>query len=97
MTTLKSITGAYEKGQNWITNRVEKFANLKYDKLKPRILSRSALNYSNNNIFCDEVEDDQMRLRSRIHSIDVGDLGRNYESYRNKISNGNFGMQIFNK
>ena len=93
MTTLKSITlCAYEKGQSWLTNRVEKFANLKYDKLKPRILSRSALSYSNNN-FGEEV-DDQMCVRSRIHSIDVGDLGRNYDSYRNKISYGIFGIEI---
>lgn len=83
MTTFKS---AYEKGQNWLTNRV---ANLKYDKLKPRILSRGALtlSYSNNNS-CDS-DDNHMCLRSRIHSIDVGDLGRNYEDYKNRISCGN--------
>lgn len=84
MTTLKS---AYEKGQNWLTNRVEKFANLKYNKLKPRIISRGALSYGDG--------EDQKCLRSQIHSIDVGDLGRNYENYRNRISLGNFNTALF--
>lgn len=77
MTTLKS---AYEKGQSWITNRMEKFGDLKYDKLKPRILSRGALSYSNNDKNCNNnnvVNFEQVYTRSRMHSIDVGELEHN--------------------
>lgn len=69
MTSFKS---AYEKGQNWISNRVDKF---KYEKIKPMIFSRGAMTYSNNNKEFDNYEQIYVN-RSRVHSIDVGELGR---------------------
>lgn len=80
--TVTSFKSACDKGQNWITNRMEKFNNqankfstLKngYNKIRPRIFPKG-LNSLKREDFEESCEDDfDNFLRPRFHSIDVID------------------------
>lgn len=84
MTYLKRT---YEKGQDWLEKlKVKKLTELKYNRLKPKILSRGALTYTDGDVK-DENLENYLLIRRRMHSIDVGELN----NLRNAdLENGNF-------
>jgi hypothetical protein len=80
-----------EKGQIWLEKlKVKKFAaDLKYEKLRPRIFSRGALTFTDDNNLKEENLDNYLLNKRRMHSIDVGELS-NYNLRNHDLDNGNF-------
>jgi hypothetical protein len=98
---MKSV---YDRGQNWITNRMGKISNcanklstmkIGYDKIRPRILSKGIATFKKNDHDGDYDEiDNFLNARStRFHSIDVVDdktRAQMREQLRRKSEGGQF-------
>jgi hypothetical protein len=87
----QTLKVACDKGHNWITGRANKLKTLKdgYSKIRPRIFPKGLTTFKKEH--CERFDDDNvhdnfLKGRNRIHSVDVIDNSFR-EQFENQYSN----------